>query len=131
MVTRGDIQWPPPGTFTRPWTPFGTNPRAALVLTTRPPRPWRSGSNVGRSSNFPPTVVVVTEHQLITRTCQCGARTTRVAPVGVQAPVPFGPRVTAVLAYLHHSQSSHVRPEPDARAPLHRLGTVPAAISGR
>lgn len=74
---------------------------------------------------------MVTEHQLITRTCQCGARTTRVAPVGVQAPVPFGPRVTAVLAYLHHSQSSHVRPEPDARASLHRLGTVPAAISGR
>ena len=76
-------------------------------------------------------MVVVTEHQMITRACRCGARPTRVAPVGVQAPVPFGPRVTAVLAYLHHSQLSHVRPEPDTRAPLHRLGTVPAAISGR
>lgn len=54
--------------------------------------------------DLPPTAVVVTEHQLITRACRCGARTTGVAPVGVQAPVSYGPRVTAALVYLYQGQ---------------------------
>jgi len=47
---------------------------------------------------------VVTEHHLITRACRCGARTTGLAPVGVHAPVPYGPRVTAALVYLYQGQ---------------------------
>ena len=54
--------------------------------------------------DLPPTTVSVTEHQLITRACQCGARTTGVAPAGVHAPVSYGPRVTAALVYLYQGQ---------------------------
>ncbi len=54
--------------------------------------------------DLPPTAVVVTEHQLVTRACRCGARTTGLAPVGVQAPVSYGPRVTAALVYLYQGQ---------------------------
>jgi len=54
--------------------------------------------------DLPPTAVQVTEHQLITRACRCGARTTGLAPVGVHAPVSYGPRVTAALIYLYQGQ---------------------------
>jgi len=46
----------------------------------------------------------VTEHQLITRACRCGARMTGVAPAGVHAPVSYGPRVAAALVYLYQGQ---------------------------
>ena len=51
-----------------------------------------------------PTAVQVTEHQLITRACRCGVRTTGVAPAGVHAPVSYGPRVTAALVFLYQGQ---------------------------
>ena len=54
--------------------------------------------------DLPPTAVSVTEHQQITRACRCGAPTTGVAPAGVHAPVPYGPRVTAALVYLYQGQ---------------------------
>ena len=54
--------------------------------------------------DLPPTAVSVTEHQLITRACRCGSRTTGVAPAGVHAPVSYGPRVTAALVYLYQGQ---------------------------
>ena len=54
--------------------------------------------------DLPPTAVEVTEHQLITRVCRCGARATGVAPAGVHAPVSYGPRVTAALVYLYQGQ---------------------------
>ena len=54
--------------------------------------------------DLPPTAVMVTEHQLITRACRCGARTTGVAPAGVHAPVSYGPRVTAALVYPYQGQ---------------------------
>ena len=54
--------------------------------------------------DLPPTAVEVTEHQLITRVCRCGARATGVAPAGVHAPVSYGPRVTAALVFLYQGQ---------------------------
>jgi len=54
--------------------------------------------------DLPPTAVVVTEHQLITRACRCGTRTTGLAPVGVNAPVSYGPRITGALVYLYQGQ---------------------------
>jgi transposase len=47
---------------------------------------------------------VVTEHRLVSRRCACGAVTSGGAPAGVIAPVQYGPRVTAVCAYLWHGQ---------------------------
>jgi transposase len=49
---------------------------------------------------IPPMAVQVTEHQLVTRQCGCGAQTCAAAPAGVDAPVQYGPRLTAVVLYL-------------------------------
>ncbi|WP_018505033.1 IS66 family transposase [Parafrankia discariae] len=46
----------------------------------------------------------VTEHQLLERECGCGTRTKATAPVGVNAPVQYGPRVTAAAVYLYAGQ---------------------------
>jgi transposase len=46
----------------------------------------------------------VTEHQGIGRRCGCGTVTWADAPVGVSAPVQYGPRAAAIGAYLWHGQ---------------------------
>ncbi len=46
----------------------------------------------------------VTEHQLLERECGCGTRTKATAPDGVNAPVQYGPRVTAAAVYLYAGQ---------------------------
>jgi transposase len=46
----------------------------------------------------------VTEHQLITRRCGCGQVTKALAPVGVAAPVQYGPRIGALAVGLWHGQ---------------------------
>ncbi len=46
----------------------------------------------------------VTEHRMIGRRCECGTVTWADAPDGVTAPVQYGPRATAVAAYLWHGQ---------------------------
>ena len=47
---------------------------------------------------------LVTEHRIISRRCLCGTVTAGTAPVGVGAPVQYGPRISAVAAYLWHGQ---------------------------
>jgi hypothetical protein len=47
---------------------------------------------------------LVTEHRIISRRCWCGAVTAAMAPAGVSAPVQYGPRISAVAAYLWHGQ---------------------------
>jgi transposase len=42
----------------------------------------------------------VTEHQQVARRCSCGAVTCGQAPAGVDAPVQYGTRLTAVVVYL-------------------------------
>ncbi|MFZ5852559.1 MAG: IS66 family transposase [Actinomycetota bacterium] len=54
--------------------------------------------------DLPPLTVQVTEHQLIARRCGCGATTCGTAPEGVTAPVPYGPRITAIIRYLYVGQ---------------------------
>jgi transposase len=49
---------------------------------------------------IPPVKATVTEHQLVTRRCGCGACTTGAAPAQVAAPVQYGPRLTAIVIYL-------------------------------
>ncbi|MCK9898063.1 transposase, partial [Frankia sp. AgB32] len=46
----------------------------------------------------------VTEHQLLERECGCGTRTKATAPVGVDAPTQYGPRVAAAAVYLYSGQ---------------------------
>jgi transposase len=47
---------------------------------------------------------LVTEHRIISRRCSCGTVTAGAAPAGVSAPVQYGPRISAVAAYLWHGQ---------------------------
>ena len=54
--------------------------------------------------DLPPMTVQVTEHQLITRRCRCGASTCGAAPEGVSAPVQYGQRITAIILYLYVGQ---------------------------
>lgn len=49
---------------------------------------------------IPPMRASVTEHQLVTRQCPCGAHTSAAAPALVGAPVQYGPRLTAIVVYL-------------------------------
>jgi transposase len=48
--------------------------------------------------------VHVTEHQIITRRCACGATTCDTAPGEVTAPVQYGARITAIVVYLYVGQ---------------------------
>jgi transposase len=54
--------------------------------------------------DLPPLRLEVTEHQLISRACPCGAITKAAAPAGVNAPVQYGPRLSGVGVYLFHGQ---------------------------
>jgi transposase len=54
--------------------------------------------------DLPPMRVRVTEHQLITRRCACGAATCGSAPEEVTAPVQYGPRIAAITLYLYIGQ---------------------------
>ncbi len=56
-------------------------------------------------TEIPPVKAEVTEHQMIERECGgCGARTRAAAPQGVNAPVQYGPRASALATYLWHGQ---------------------------
>ena len=54
--------------------------------------------------DLPKIRAVVTEHQMISRRCGCGTVTSPAAPAGVAAPVQYGPRLSAIGAYLWHGQ---------------------------
>jgi transposase len=54
--------------------------------------------------DIPAVRVRVTEHQLIKRRCGCGTVTCGDAPVGVDAPVRYGPNVAAIVIYLYVGQ---------------------------
>ena len=51
--------------------------------------------------DIPPIAVKVTEHPLIERRCGCGTVTAGQAPEGVGAPTQYGPRIAAIMVYLH------------------------------
>jgi transposase len=54
--------------------------------------------------DLPPMRVRVTEHQIVTRRCSCGAISCGAAPDGVRAPVQYGPRISAIILYLYVGQ---------------------------
>lgn len=52
-----------------------------------------------------PVQVEVVQHELVKRRCGgCGTVTSPVAPPGVEAPVQYGPRATAICLYLYAGQ---------------------------
>jgi transposase len=54
--------------------------------------------------DIPPIALRVTEHQIVSRQCTCGAVTCGNPPEQVGAPVQYGPRAAAVMIYLFHGQ---------------------------
>jgi len=54
--------------------------------------------------DIPPITARVVEHRLVARRCGCGTVTAAAAPDGVAAPVQYGPRVRAIVAYLMAGQ---------------------------
>lgn len=54
--------------------------------------------------DLPEIRALVTEHQMVSRRCGCGAVTAAAAPAGASAPVAYGPRLSAIGAYLWHGQ---------------------------
>src|SRR4051794_28303705 len=77
--------------------------------------------------DLPPMTVQVTEHQLITRRCRCGANTCGTAPAGVSAPAQYGPRATGIVLYLYVGQFLSKKRTAQALAEL--FGTPIAAAT--
>ena len=77
--------------------------------------------------------VTVTEHQIVSRRCGCGAVTAGQAPAGVQAPVQYGPRAQALIVYLVVGQFLAQQRAAEAMDDLFGLpvcdGTVAAVIA--
>lgn len=64
----------------------------------------QTGMERRQVTEIPPVKAQVTEHQMIERQCGCGTRTRADAPAGVNAPVQYGPRASALATYLWHGQ---------------------------
>jgi transposase len=84
--------------------------------------------------DLPEAAVTVIEHQLIERECGCGQRTRGAAPLGAEGPVQYGPRIAAVIVYLHAGQFLSKNRTAQALAELFGIplssGTV-AALTAR
>lgn len=84
--------------------------------------------------DLPPGQVQVTEHQLVTRRCECGTSASGSAPARVTAPVQYGPRVAALIVYLYVGQFLSKARTAQAMAELFDLpisaGTV-ASVTAR
>jgi transposase len=86
-------------------------------------RPWESSA--------PFNTVTVTEHLMIERECPCcGARTKAQAPAGVTAPVQYGPRFSALAAYLWHGQFLSRERACAALGEMPGCAPAPAVIAG-
>ena len=79
--------------------------------------------------DVPPVRPVATEHQMIARRCGCGTVTAAPAPAGVIAPVQYGPRLTAIGAYLWHGQFLSRGRTCQAIAELFGVRVSPAAVT--
>jgi hypothetical protein len=89
-----------------------------------------SGVETRQVFDLPPVKVEVTEHQLIERECVCGQRTRGEAPEGVNAPVQYGPQVTALVIYLYVGQFLSKKRTAQALAELFGTPLSQGTVSG-
>lgn len=80
--------------------------------------------------DLPPVAVRVVEHQLVQRRCGCGTTTRAPAPFGVDAPVQYGPRITAILVYLYAGQFLSKQRTAGALAELFGVPVSPGTVAG-
>jgi transposase len=79
--------------------------------------------------DIPEPKLVVTEHQIVTLACRCGAHTSGQAPPEVGAPAVYGPRIAAIGVYLLHGQFLSVGRTADALRDLFGLAVAPATVA--
>ncbi len=80
-------------------------------------------------TEVPPVRAEVTEHQMIERECGgCGTRAA--APGGVNAPVQYGPRASALATYLRHGQFLSRDRAAAALGDMSGCAPSPAVIAG-
>jgi transposase len=90
-------------------------------------------AGVGRRqvTDLPPDIrALVTEHRLISRRCGCGVVTAAPAPAGAAAPAQYGPRLSAIGAYLWHGQFLSRNRTCQAMAELFGVQVSAGAVSG-
>ncbi len=78
--------------------------------------------------DLPEVAPVVTEHRAHTCRCRCGHESTGAFPEAVRAPVSYGPRVRAVVAYLLGRQHIPTRRVAETLADLFGLSISTGAI---
>jgi len=77
---------------------------------------------------LPEVTPVVTEHRAHTCRCHCGQHSTAAFPATVRAPVSYGPRVRATVAYLLGRQHIPTRRVAEAMADLFGLSISTGAV---
>jgi transposase len=87
-----------------------------------------AGFQVRQIVELPKVTPVVTEHRAHARQCCCGHITVAVFPEGVRAPVSYGPRVRATVAYLLGRQHLPTRRVAEAMADLFGLRISTGAV---
>ena len=108
------------------------------VIDHRPPRCSGCGSALDEvaSTGFvarqvielPKVTPVVTEHRAHACRCRCGQVSTGAFPEAVRAPVSYGPRVRATVAYLLGRQHIPTRRVAEALADLYGLSISTGAV---
>ncbi|MDP9388636.1 MAG: IS66 family transposase [Actinomycetota bacterium] len=78
--------------------------------------------------DLPEVAPVVTEHRAHTCRCRCGHDSTGAFPAGVRAPISYGPRARAVVAYLLARQHIPTRRVAETVADLFGLSISTGAI---
>ena len=80
--------------------------------------------------DLPEIVPEVTEHRAHTCRCSCGTDTTAAFPAAVRAPVSYGPRVRAIVAYLLGRQHLPTRRTAEAMDDLFGVTISTGAVDG-
>jgi transposase len=90
-----------------------------------------AGTERRQVTDLPEAVgALVPGHRIVSRRCSCGTVTSGTALAGVAAPVQYGPRVTAVCAYLWHGQFLSRGRTCDAVRELFGVTVSPGAVAG-
>jgi transposase len=100
--------------------------RCGAGLTVRPV----TGVERRQVFDLPEVAVTVTGHQLIERECRCGHRTKGAAPQGAKAPVQYGPRIAAIIVYLHAGQFLSKERTAQALAELFGIPLLSGTVAG-
>jgi transposase len=117
---------------------LASSPDPDEIVDHRPDRCGDCGSDLAGASEkgysarqrieIPPITPTVIEHRAHTLLCDCGCETTAAFPPEVRAPVSYGPRVRAIVAYLLGRQHLPNRRVAETMADLFALPISSGAV---